>query len=105
MQATAANIEAAGRAICAWCDGDLGERPEVQGVTHGICEQCKAALVGEAGLEEFRAKKIGVNILCFKNGKLDAVLEKAERLTDEQLKKCMEHQRAIGREVVFELVD
>lgn len=109
MKAAELTIEASGeatcgRAECAWCGASLGERPEVQGVTHGICELCKVKLVGGADLDEFRAKRVRLNILCYKHGRLDAVLDKAERLTDMQLKACMEHQRHLGREVAFELV-
>jgi len=34
--------------ICAWCLVDMGEiAPEQPGVTHGICEKCKATILAE----------------------------------------------------------
>jgi len=34
--------------ICAWCLADMGDiAPEQTGVTHGICEKCKANLMAE----------------------------------------------------------
>ena len=32
--------------ICSWCLADMGEKyPEQPGVTHGICEKCKAKIL------------------------------------------------------------
>ena len=32
--------------ICAWCLADMGDiAPEQTGVTHGICEKCKAKIL------------------------------------------------------------
>ena len=34
--------------ICAWCLKDMGDiAPEQPGVTHGICEECKAKIMAE----------------------------------------------------------
>jgi len=34
--------------ICAWCKEPMGEiAPEQPGVTHGICESCKAKILAE----------------------------------------------------------
>lgn len=45
---------------------------------------------------------IEMNVLCYED-KLVAI-QPADRLDNEQLKLCLELQRAIGREVIFELV-
>ena len=29
-----------GRAVCAWCKKDMGERPDIDGITHGVCPDC-----------------------------------------------------------------
>ena len=36
------------KAVCAWCNIDLGERhgPDEK-ITHGICEPCKAKMIAE----------------------------------------------------------
>jgi transcription initiation factor TFIIIB Brf1 subunit/transcription initiation factor TFIIB len=34
------------RAVCAWCDADLGEREPLDdpSITHGICADCKSLI-------------------------------------------------------------
>lgn len=36
-----------GRALCGWCQADMGERAGIVGVSHGICERCTHKLVVE----------------------------------------------------------
>jgi len=36
-----------GKAVCAWCNKDMGDRPEVKGITHGICQECGEKLTEE----------------------------------------------------------
>jgi len=44
--------------ICAWCKEPMGEiAPEQPGVTHGICEKCKANLLAEKD-GQFRARAV-----------------------------------------------
>jgi len=34
--------------ICGWCQADLGEKyPNIPGISHGICEECKAKILAE----------------------------------------------------------
>lgn len=39
-----------GRAACAWCDTDLGERADIPDgeTTHGICPDCSGVVFAEA---------------------------------------------------------
>lgn len=32
------------KAVCAWCNKDLGTQGDKPGITHGICDPCKAKL-------------------------------------------------------------
>jgi len=41
-----------GKRICAWCKKVMGEKPKVQGVTHGICDECAAKMLKDDGGEE-----------------------------------------------------
>lgn len=58
----------------------------------------------ENSLGDRRMPEPRMTLLCYEKGRLTAIQEKVDRLTDVQLKKCLEHQRTLGREVAFELV-
>lgn len=40
------------KAICAWCGKDLGDRDWGEGVTHGICTECKRTELEREGLAD-----------------------------------------------------
>lgn len=46
-------VKESGKAVCAWCGKDLGERPELKDgeVTHGICAPCRDKMLTEGVLE------------------------------------------------------
>ncbi len=37
------------KVICAWCNKDMGEKgvKDVEGISHGVCEECLAKLLTE----------------------------------------------------------
>ena len=37
------------KVVCAWCDKDMGEKDGkgVEGISHGICEECLAKVLKE----------------------------------------------------------
>lgn len=57
----------------------------------------------ERNLGDRQIPTIRMALLCFEGGKLTAIQDKVDRLTDIQLRKCLEHQKTLGREVAFEL--
>jgi len=58
----------------------------------------------EQNLGDRRLPEIRMTLLCFEEGRLTAIQDRVDRLTDLQLKRCLEHQRVLGREVAFELI-
>ena len=37
------------KVICAWCNKDMGEKggKDVEGISHGVCEECLTRLLAE----------------------------------------------------------
>ena len=54
-------------------------------------------------VDDRRETDIRMTLLCYEQGRLTAIQDKVDRLTDIQLRKCLEHQKTLGREVAFEL--
>lgn len=58
----------------------------------------------ERTLERGWIPGIRMVLLCYEQGRLTGIHDNIDRLTDFQLRKCLEHQKTLGREVAFELV-
>jgi hypothetical protein len=64
-----------GKRICAWCKKVMGENPKVQGVTHGICDECAAKMLKDDGGEEKKSK----------NESFESMIEVAKDMWDDRV--------------------
>jgi len=42
-----------GKRVCSWCNKSMGENPNIEGTTHGICPQCRDKMKSQTVTESF----------------------------------------------------
>jgi hypothetical protein len=103
----ASRIEEEQPIICSWCKKIIGTKQGLEGPSHGICQECKDRHFPPAREDESRKVETGtpiqMRLLCFKGTELVAIRDDIDRLTNREFKTCLDHQRALGRTLEFEL--
>lgn len=69
------------KAVCAWCQLDLGQRPgPADAVTHSICPDCAQAQLRKAGIEMRRdAERVARPVPCNLNAWLSSTTSEVGR--------------------------
>ena len=89
------------KVICAWCGKDMGEKDGkgVEGVSHGICEDCVNKYFPEITIPEPRAFKVRAELRKQPTRKLQ---EAYEALKGGQTTPGTEDQASAIREILWE---